>query len=68
MATVLGLLDPEVEGAKILRNAGDCLPSNTASCQRQLESLAAFVPEPQIVHSSLFMDFFNTVLTSSWIT
>ena len=43
-----GLLDPEDEGIKILRNVGMCLPSDNASHLRRLV-LVVFVLQVQCV-------------------
>ena len=43
-----GLLDPEDEGIKILRNVGKCLPSDNASHLRRLV-LVVFVSHVQCV-------------------
>ena len=46
------LLDPGDEGSTILRDVGNCIPVDTASHPRRLESLATPLCEPQISQRS----------------
>jgi hypothetical protein len=65
--TFLWLFDPKDEDTKILWNISNCLPSDTASHSRRLDSLAQPLAEHEILHLSCPL-FSNTSTVGSFMS